>query len=71
MTFVSFKFPELIESGKKAGNVVISIADGYVVRFSVLESTNPGQFINRIHEQFIVHDIARNQLVAVTASDDD
>ena len=51
--------------------VVISIADGYVVRFSVLESTNPGQFTNRIREQFIVHDIARNQLVTVAASDDD
>lgn len=62
---------ETISMLSRGMKIVVSIADDYVVRFSVLESTNPGQFASRIHEQFIVHDIARNQLVTVTTSDDE
>jgi hypothetical protein len=45
--------------------VMMSVSEGYVVRFSVLGATHPGEFTNHIHERFIVHDIGRNQLVAV------
>ena len=51
-----------LERGMK---VVISIADGFVVRFSVLGATLAEQFVSRIQEQMIVHDLARNQLIAV------
>lgn len=61
---------ETIRSLSRGMKVVISIADGYVVRFSVLGSTNPGQFINLVREQFIVHDIGRNQLASVPTNDD-
>ena len=43
--------------------VVISIADGYVVRFSVLASTDPDYFSNRMQEQLLLFSLARNQLV--------
>jgi hypothetical protein len=55
---------ETIESLSRGMKVVISISDGYVFRFSILDSKDPEQFRSRVHEQFIVHDIARNQLVA-------
>ncbi|HEY9050714.1 MAG TPA: hypothetical protein VIQ03_04160, partial [Gammaproteobacteria bacterium] len=60
---------ETIKSLTRGMKVVISIADGYVVRFSVLGSIDATQFKNRIHEQFIVYDIARNQLVSVNPDD--
>ncbi len=43
--------------------IVISIADDYVVRFSVVTSLSPDYFNNRIQEQYLVHSLARNQLV--------
>ena len=45
--------------------VMVSISEGYVVRFSALGVTSSAEFTSRIHEQFIVHDIGRNQLVPV------
>ena len=62
---------ETISSLSRGMKVVISIADGYVVRFAVLGSTDEEQFINRIQEQFIVYDIARNQLITLASIDDD
>jgi hypothetical protein len=60
---------ETIKTLSRGMKVVISIADGYVVRFSVLASIDSTRFKNRVHEQFIVYDIARNQLVAVNPDD--
>ena len=51
--------------------VVISISDGYVVRFSVLGSTDPTLFKCQVQEKFIVYDIARNQLVSVSNDEQD
>ena len=62
---------ETINSLTRGMQVVISIADGYVVRFAVLGSINEEQFKNRVQEQFIVYDIARNQLVTLAPIDDD
>lgn len=45
--------------------VMVSISEGYVVRFSILNAAHPAEFTTRIREQFIVHDIGRNQLVPV------
>jgi len=50
--------------------VVISISDGYIVRFSVINASNAEHFTAQVHEQYIVHDIARNQLVIKTPGDD-
>ena len=52
-----------IESLERGMKVVISIADGYVVRFSVLASLDSKYFNNRIQEQLLVYSLARNQLV--------
>jgi len=60
-----------INSLTRGMKVVISIADGYVVRFAVLGSTDEEQFRSRIQEQFIVYDIARNQLVTLSSIDDE
>lgn len=58
-------------SGLRRGmKIIISIADGFVVRFSLLGSTLAEEFISRIREQVIVHDLARNQLVTVSSSGD-
>jgi len=62
---------ETIKTLSRGMKVVISIADGYVVRFSVLGSINPDQFKTRIQEQFIVYGIARNQLVNLPTNDDE
>ncbi|VAW69613.1 hypothetical protein MNBD_GAMMA09-3368 [hydrothermal vent metagenome] len=59
-----------IESLTRGMKVVISISDGYVVRFSVLGSTVSEQFTSYVQEQFIVYDIARNQLV-IKSNDND
>lgn len=61
---------ETIRTLSRGMNVVISIADGYVVRFSVLGTKNSEQFKNQIREQFIVYDIARNQLVDIPLDND-
>lgn len=57
---------ETIKKLTRGMKVVISIADGYIVRFSVLNSTESQQFKCQIQEKFIVYDIARNQLVNVS-----
>jgi len=61
---------ETIKALARGMKVVISIAEGFVVRFSLLDSASPEQFTGRIQEHFIVHDIGRNQLAAVPSSDE-
>jgi len=58
-----------IASLERGMKVVIAISDGYVVRFSVLGAKDTEQFKNHVHEQFIVHDIARNQLITKSSND--
>lgn len=53
-----------IKSLKRGMKVLISLSNNYVVRFAVLGSTSPIKFQNHIQEQYIVYDIARNQLVS-------
>jgi hypothetical protein len=60
---------ETIRSLRRGMKVVISLSDGYVIRFSALGSKDPEQFKSRVRENFIVHDIARNQLVARSPND--
>lgn len=60
---------DTIKTLSRGMKVMMSISEGYVVRFSVLGMTHPGEFTNHIHERFIVHDIGRNQLVAVPNED--
>lgn len=54
---------------RRGMQAMLSISDGYVVRFAVLESADPAQFTTYIHEQFIIHDIGRIPLVAVPPPD--
>lgn len=61
---------ETIRSLRRGMKVVISIADGYVVRFSLLGSKMSDEFTSWVQEQFIAHDIARIQLVNVSSKDD-
>lgn len=61
---------ETIKTLRRGMKVVVSIADNYVVRFSILGSVSPDQFITRVQEQFIVYGIARNQLVNLPTKDD-
>ena len=48
---------------KRGMKVVVSIADGYIVRFSMLSSTPSEYFNGRIQEKVLVYSLARNQLV--------
>ncbi|WP_308366249.1 MULTISPECIES: hypothetical protein [unclassified Microbulbifer] len=57
---------DTIKSLRRGMKVLVSMSEGHVVHFSVLSELQPGDFIVRVHEQFIVGDIGRNQLVAVT-----
>jgi hypothetical protein len=52
-----------IASLRRGMKALISIADGYVVRFSVLAATDSKHFNDRIQEQLLVFGLARNQLV--------
>lgn len=61
---------DTIKSLSRGMKVVISISDGYVVRFSVLGDTDSQRFKCQVQEQFIVYDIARNQLVTVSDNND-
>ena len=61
---------ETIRTLCRGMKVVISIADGYVVHFSVLGSSNEDGFTCKLQEQYIVYDIARNQLVNLKPNDD-
>jgi hypothetical protein len=61
---------ETIKNLSRGMKVVISISEGYVVRFSVLTSTDSQQFKCQVQEKFIVYDIARNQLVTVSSDKD-
>jgi hypothetical protein len=59
-----------IASLKRGMKVVVSIADDYVVQFSVLGTTDTKYFNNRIQEQLLVFSLARNQLVHLGSIDD-
>ena len=61
---------QTIETLSRGMKIVVSISDGYVVRFSVLGATDNTQFTGHIQEQFIVHDIARNQLILKSSNSD-
>jgi hypothetical protein len=54
---------------RRGMKIVVSLADGFVVRFAVLGTNLADQFIYQVQEQFIVYDIARNQLVDVPVTD--
>lgn len=54
---------ETIKNLTRGMKVVVSISDGYIVRFSVLAGTDSQHFKCHVQEQYIVYDIARNQLV--------
>ncbi|WP_144394453.1 hypothetical protein [Pleionea sediminis] len=54
---------ETIRALKRGMQVLISIADDYVVRFAVLNTKRPEAFKSRIQEQFIAYEIGKNQLV--------
>lgn len=60
---------ETIRSLTRGDRVLISIADGYVARFSALNATGPAEYHVRVAEQYVLHDIARNPLVAPAAND--
>ena len=60
---------ESIKSLSRGMKVVISIADGYIVRFSVLQDGDSQIFKCQVQEQFIVFDIARNQLITKPVDD--
>ncbi|GMR16151.1 MAG: hypothetical protein BMS9Abin31_0460 [Gammaproteobacteria bacterium] len=60
---------ETIKKLSRGSKIVISISDGYVVRFSVLGDTDSQKFKCQVQEKFIVYDIARNQLVAIPPKD--
>ena len=61
---------ETIQKLTRGMKVVVSISDGYVVRFSVLGDTDSQRFKCQVQEKFIVYDIARNQLVTVSTDKD-
>lgn len=56
---------ETIKNLSRGMKIVISISDGYVVRFSVLGDNDSQKFKCQVQEKFIVYDIAKNQLVTV------
>ncbi len=60
---------ETIKKLSRGMKVIISISDGYVIRFSLLGDTDPQKFKCQLQEKFIVYDIARNQLVAISKKD--
>lgn len=62
---------ETIKSLSRGMKVMISVADGYVVHFSIIDSTKSETFKSRMLEQVIVYGIARNQLVNVSSTDDE
>jgi hypothetical protein len=55
---------------RRGDHVLISIANNYVARFSAVNAQKPADFRSRISEQFVLHDISRNPLVAKAANDD-
>lgn len=54
-----------IKSLRRGMKVLISIVDGYVVRFSVLGTVDSTEHKGVIAEQLVVYDIGRNQLIEV------
>lgn len=60
-----------IQTLKRGMQVLISVADGYVVRFSVINSESNNTFQHKVNEQFVVFEIGRNQLESFKIYDDD
>lgn len=56
---------ETIQSLRRGMKILISIVDGYIVRFSVLAATDTRAYKREIQEQLVVYDIGRNQLVNI------
>jgi len=55
---------------RRGDQILISVAKDYVARFSAVNAQNPADVRSRICEQFVLHDISRNPLVAKAANDD-
>lgn len=62
---------DTIKTLARGEKVLISISDGYVVRFSVLKAAHAGEFTSHVQEKFIVHDIGRNQLVIAPSDNEE
>ena len=60
---------DTIKALRRGMKVLISVADDYVVRFSVLNANDQTYFKRAIQEQFVVYEIGRNQLVDLTVDD--
>ena len=60
---------DTIKSLRRGMKVLISVADDYVVRFSVLNSNDQQHFQRAIQEQLVVYEIGRNQLVDLKIDD--
>lgn len=56
---------ETIEALRRGMKILVSIVDGYIVRFSVLAATDTSAYKREIQEQLVVYDIGRNQLVNI------
>jgi hypothetical protein len=52
-----------IASLRRGMKIIVSLADGYVVRFSILASTDSNYFNDQVQEELLVFSLARNQLV--------
>jgi hypothetical protein len=61
---------DTISKLRRGDQVLISIANNYVARFSPINMQNSADVRSRISEQFVLHDISRNSLVAKAANDD-
>lgn len=56
---------ETIQSLRRGMKILVSIVDGYIVRFSVLAATDTRAYKREIQEQLVVYDIGRNQLMNI------
>ncbi len=54
-----------IKSLRRGMKILISVVDGYIVRFSVLPGTDTSVYKRGIQEQLVVYDIGRNQLANI------
>lgn len=66
---VNPKEQKTIQSLRRGMKILVSIVDGYIVRFSVLTATEADTYKKALQEQLVVFDIGRNQLVNTEARD--
>lgn len=59
-----------IKSLKRGMKVLISVADGYVVRFSILNSEQSKDYQGAVQEQLTVYEIGRNQLLDINTDNE-